>query len=308
MSTDIPLKLIKKLKIEHPLIWDHHRSGWKYVIQLLSQYLTCDNGVLFISSIDDVIFEEQVINEPWVGFFHQVPRTDYKYFPDLERAIKSQTWKKSLPYCQGIFVLSDYLKKYLLSQEISVPIEKIYYPMGEQGEPFSWSHFCHNSNPKLLFIGEYLRDFQSFYDLKTDYQKIILAPENYDPSRYKTNDTVNLQKRISDADYDHILSKNIVFLKLFDAPANTTVVECISRNTPIIINRLEGIVEYLGEDYPLYYDSLEEASEIIKDLDLIYAAHIYLKKWTLKPQLTEENFIQSFHNSSTYKNLPAPSY
>jgi hypothetical protein len=64
---------------------------------------------------------------------------------------------------------------------------------------------------------------------------------------------------VSDDEYDALLENSVVFLKLRDAPADTTVVECIARNTPILINRLPGVVEYLGEDYPFYYSSLDEA-------------------------------------------------
>jgi hypothetical protein len=45
---------------------------------------------------------------------------------------------------------------------------------------------------------------------------------------------------------------------LEDANAHNTIVECIKFNTPIIINKLPAVVEYLGEDYPLYYKNVDE--------------------------------------------------
>jgi hypothetical protein len=65
------------------------------------------------------------------------------------------------------------------------------------------------------------------------------------------------------AEYDELLSQNIVFVDLFDASANNTVLECIVRRTPIIVNRLEGVVEYLGEDYPLYFSELSEVEGLL---------------------------------------------
>ena len=56
--------------------------------------------------------------------------------------------------------------------------------------------------------------------------------------------------------YDLLLMQNIVFINLIDASAVNTILECIVRNTPIIVNKIDGIIDYLGEDYPLYYNEL----------------------------------------------------
>ena len=58
-------------------------------------------------------------------------------------------------------------------------------------------------------------------------------------------------------EYDDLLSKNIIFIDLYDASANTVVVECIARKTPLLVTRLDAVIEYLGKDYPLYFDNLE---------------------------------------------------
>ena len=63
--------------------------------------------------------------------------------------------------------------------------------------------------------------------------------------------SVEVMEHLSDSAYDELLSENVVFLNLIDASAVNTVIECIVRNTPLIINRLPAIVEILGEDYPL---------------------------------------------------------
>ena len=52
--------------------------------------------------------------------------------------------------------------------------------------------------------------------------------------------------RLSDAEYDALLSRSVVFLDLLDASGVTTVVECLARCTPVLINPLAPIREYLG--------------------------------------------------------------
>jgi hypothetical protein len=38
----------------------------------------------------------------------------------------------------------------------------------------------------------------------------------------------------------------------------STKVECIIRGTPVIVNKIGGVSEYLGDNYPLYFNSLDE--------------------------------------------------
>ena len=67
-----------------------------------------------------------------------------------------------------------------------------------------------------------------------------------------------------DTHINKLLEKNIVFIDLYDSAANNTVLECIIRNTPLIVNRTPGVVEYLGEDYPLYFDNLDEVDGLLE--------------------------------------------
>ena len=73
------------------------------------------------------------------------------------------------------------------------------------------------------------------------------------------------------------MTESVVFLDLYDAVANNAVVECISRQTPILVNPLDSVVEYLGQDYPFYYYSLDEAAEKLENDDLIEETSLYLK-------------------------------
>ena len=87
---------------------------------------------------------------------------------------------------------------------------------------------------------------------------------------------------VNDLEYDQLLSQNVVFVELFSATANNTVIECIARNTPIVINRHAGPEYYLGPEYPLFYDDFESLHAFIT-VDRVLAAHEYLaameKSW-----------------------------
>ena len=78
-------------------------------------------------------------------------------------------------------------------------------------------------------------------------------------------------------EYDDILTSGIVFLDLYDSSANNAIIECIARNTPLLVNKHPAVVEYCGEDYPLYFDNLDHASDILHDRELIISAHEHFK-------------------------------
>lgn len=99
--------------------------------------------------------------------------------------------------------------------------------------------------------------------------------------------------RLCNDDYDIMLTKNIVFLNLVEASACNTLIECIVRNVPIIINKLPAVVELLGDTYPLYYNTMAEAGEIVTNVKKIIAAHIYLCKLD-KTNLNINYFLDDF--------------
>jgi hypothetical protein len=87
-----------------------------------------------------------------------------------------------------------------------------------------------------------------------------------------------------------------------DATANNTVVECIVRHTPILVNPLPAVVEYLGTEYPFYFDSLPEAARKAEDNGCVRAAHQYLAEMP-KRQFSGEYFRNALGESELYSGL-----
>lgn len=105
--------------------------------------------------------------------------------------------------------------------------------------------------------------------------------QNYLQDRFNSIDII---ERVSNDEYDELLTKNIVFINLIDASAVNTVIECIVRCTPIIVNNHPAVIELLGKDYPLYftesnmYNMNKEIRELLTNTKNIYNAYIYLTK------------------------------
>ena len=127
---------------------------------------------------------------------------------------------------------------------------------------------------------------------------------NQTPNRYcqglyneiiANNNSVQIYNKLSNEEYDKLLSENIVFLDLVECSAVNTVIECIVRNTPIVINRLPALEELLGKNYPGFYSNLTHAAQIIQDYDKINQIHSYLKSLD-KTRYKLEEFINDIQD------------
>ena len=103
---------------------------------------------------------------------------------------------------------------------------------------------------------------------------------------------------LSDQQYDALLRENIVFLDLIDCSACNTLIECIVRNTPIIVNPLPAVVEYLGADYPLYWRG-QPLQEWLSE-DKVRRAHRYLRKRD-KGELRVSHFVDQLRSSELFQ-------
>ena len=112
-------------------------------------------------------------------------------------------------------------------------------------------------------------------------------------SLHDTEKSVKVLPLCDDEAYDKLLAENIVFLCLLDASAVNTVLECIVRNTPIVINRLPALEEFLGLDYPLFYEDFHEAADLIGDMETIRRGHHHLKGLD-KQIFTLDSFCSGF--------------
>lgn len=105
--------------------------------------------------------------------------------------------------------------------------------------------------------------------------------------------SVNIIDFLHNDEYDDLLSRNIVFLNLVDVSACNTVVECIVRNTPLVVNKHPALIEVLGPDYPGFYTNLYDAATKCMDVNAIQSMTNYLSKMN-KYKFSLEYFMNEF--------------
>lgn len=296
--------VVRALNLNDLIWWPHHRGGWRAAMEYLAQHTHNERGVRFFSAVEDPFFENSnlVIEEPWVGFVHQAPHQTLR-FPDLERLIAMPGWQKSMSTCLGLFSLTHYQRRWLKEAGLPVPISVVPYPCETDVRMFDIAGFLASKPRRLVMVGEYLRRHASIFALDTPgYQKTLLGYDELKIDRENlTNfESVEVSGRIDDEAYDYLLTTSLIFLDLIDSTANTSVTECIARNTPVLLNRSNGAVEYLGVDYPLYFDDLDQAAKLAQDEDRIVAAHNYLLQMP-KSKLTYETFLERITDSAVYR-------
>ena len=143
-----------------------------------------------------------------------------------------------------------------------------------------------SANKYVYYMNQYINE------LKTSPTKIMEILESNQQS-------VELINTLSNDDYDKLLSNNIVFLDLIELSACNTLIECIVRNTPIVIKPLEPVVERLGRGYPLYWNQYDNISKILT-LENINKAHKYLTNLD-KSCYSYDYWVNSIIKSNIFK-------
>lgn len=356
--TSDSLKLFKFDFIRQEVFSGYHRAGWKFVMDGLQEaFGSKDGSVIFDGYVDKTFLwgkEEIVYNKPWIGFVHHTDlesdekaslmKKEYTKFT-MKNMVQSDRFRKSVPFCKGLFVLAKKNEQDLLArlheEKLVVEVNTLTHPTFFPELVFSPENFDANKDKKLLWIGGWLRDPYFMYSLLSPIRKVIVKgkdmdnyfkPHGWDYESMYVQSTVNTPNNgcghvennkfiqsliehlrsneqsvdiinfVNNDEYDRLLSENIVCLKLVDAAAVNTLIECIVRNTPILVNPLPAVVEYLGEDYPFYYHDDYDAFLKLANPQYAVDAYVYLKNMD-KSRFHINTFLKAMSESSIFKSL-----
>lgn len=259
-----------------------------------------------------------IFTKNWVGIIHNptnIPHWfDYENSP--QELIKNENFKKSLPYCKGLFVFSEYLRQELLNLggwpcEINV----LKHPTGNCDKKWN-PNIIEETSINLVQVGFWLRKLTSIYELNVSekYKKAWINRAEYGfrcferevvdkqniTSLLNRTDKVNILN-LEDDEYDNFLQNSIVFLDLYDSSCNNAIIESIVRHVPIVVNRLPAVEEYLGKDYALYFEDLSEVNNIVNNKQLIMKAHSQLVELEKSNKFYGDYLLEQIQNSTILK-------
>lgn len=264
-----------------------HRSGWPHVMEAVGRHAT-PGGLLLDDCVEaSFLFRPQhhPHREPWVGIFHFPHDVVSPMGFDRARNSAWSLWarpdfKKSLPRLRGAVSMCSRLAAWL-APRLGVPVATIMHPT-ETGVT-QWNPGC-LAEPKMLQVGWHLRNTRAIYHVPpaNGWRYLRIAPVDRWQRRRdarirrrlgsEPNGLVEDLPRLDDAEYDEALATSVVVMEVWGAAANNVVVECVARGTPLLVNRLPAVEEYLGEDYPLYFRRLRDVPALLRPERLVAAS------------------------------------
>lgn len=275
--------------------WSHHHSGWPYCVCEFRKKIHNSNGIdTYTNSIVPIIFKaKEPISNLWTGFLH-ITCHEWDY---LKNFYETEPCQRSMEKCKGIFFLSKYVCNFFKNAtNCNVLCDSV--KMAISPPKFNFDFDLYQRDKKICTIGHWLRRIESIQKIKThSIKKYILNCTNQE---FNFNNVESI-KYLEENKYEELLRSSIVFLDLKDASVNNTVLECIARSTPLIVNRHPAVEEYLGIDYPLFYESLDQVEELSKDINVLKAID-YLNNMD-KSFLSIDRMIDSITNSKVYKTI-----
>jgi hypothetical protein len=252
--------------------------------------------------------------QPWVGFAHLMLRSalpshlqDSDHNGVLDFTFETETFRRSASQCLALMVFTTAMAVQT-SQKLGelgldhIPVCVVTHPMGVESNVATYDPTVDlaaalSITSSVVLLGQQYRRMASLHQLQTQRTKVWL-PSFSDPNllhwlRIKTDmelkaenvtmdDTVEIRRLESNDDYDMFVRQNIVIVDLWAAGANNAVMESLALQAPFLIRKLDGPVEYLGEDYPLFFSHLDEVQYWLDNEDVLrekmLEAHRYLQQ------------------------------
>lgn len=206
---------------------------------------------------------------------------------NLFRKIHLQKLHTRITY---ICALSNTHKEYISKNFpfFKTKLISMYHPIEIQTAPhllFDMDRFLDKRN--IVHVGWWLRNFTTFttFEVHPSFHKMIIVKNDFHESWISFSKNLNLTNidiyEEMDADqYENIMRSSCIFIDLEDCVANNTVLECIKFNTPLITRRSPHLEEYLGFEYPLFFDTNEDLVPLLDENEMlarIEQAHLYLR-------------------------------
>jgi hypothetical protein len=303
--------------------YGQHRNSFNTIIDHMEPLHRGDDGILFLPFIERYFvwgdaegeansYNPAPLDRDWIGILHTPFDITNWFEPKIDPLVIFQTplWKDSFPRCRGLLTLCKDLERDLLYHYPKLPTFSLLHPTCSEGKPFDLEAYM--ARPRVVQVGDWLRKLQAIFQIHApDHEKVMLFKHWTRDFMEREiaaigdfrNDSVLQRDFVGNEEYDDLLSTSVVLCLLYASAANNVLLECMARGSPIIINPLPSVLEYLGEDYPLYATTVQEAEEILQDRPRIAASVDYLRKRFASLDLSYEGFQAKIAASDFYRNL-----
>ncbi len=259
---------------------------------------------------------------PWVGMFHYPPPdtmhplfwqdNDFGFLKlglELSTLWELAIWHDSQAHLQLALCMSNHLADWL-RQKLTVPVVVLRHPSGVPQRLWSWSEYA--ACPTLVQAGDFLSNVEFIYQVAAplSMRKLYVQARGTKATevlhrsfkaywrdlnaRPSYHDVITTE-RLSTMAYDNLLRSSILGVEFWAASANNRIVEAMAYCQPVLTNRHPAVEEYLGTQYPMYYQDPSDRHEIAALLsdENVLRTHEYLKRLDRR-FLRIESFVSDF--------------
>lgn len=311
------------LSLELPRSYGKHRAGWSYALDCL-RGLHAASGVRMISFAEkkfvfgsdpgDAKNGYEELTAPWVGVVHCPVVTPSWFNPELSPAdyFGLDHVRRALAHCIGLYALSTPLAQWLRGH-FDGPVEVLLHPTEMVDRVFDPQAWCRAPARRVVQLGYWLRRLNAIWalDLPAHFEKALVGVSQQRQKAMLRLERTILGLQCDDADvtwygmlsneaYDELLAGSIVFIDFYDTSANNAIIECIARGIPVVCPPHRAIIDYLGEGYPLYFSSYEQAAEMCASDAAIVQAHQYLMESGVRAGVGADRFVADVEASRIF--------
>lgn len=308
--------------------YGRHRSGWSYVLGGLARYHDPDAATYCDTFIEKKFVwgsnpgeggcgPVQPYENPWIGFVHVPPNVPIWFQGEQsnQRIFSRKACRHSLRSCKGLFVMTNYHRQRLTRMlRPDFPIDVLYHPTEFPDVAFEFERYLANPCKRLVQVGWWLRKLNALASIsvaghtptmlgKNDWSKNLLSYTERRINGLTSPARAEIIDFLDNEAYDRLLSENLVFLDFYDTSANNAVIECLARGTPLVVCRHPAVEEYLGRDYPLFYNEYIEIERLVVDTGRVRAAHDWMLNSAARNRLRLDFFLSAFSASEIVKGL-----
>ena len=231
--------------------------------------------IVFVEDVCSYFLETtHSLSTQWIGFF-----TTFNHTNDtLDKLFKNDIFVKSLNKCKGIITYHKKNEQYCnnIFTKYSLPVKILNIKLPCNIIETSFDEYVLN-DLKIYYIGCSSEDnIQMFHTLKTHYDKHILLID-YESQHiitneftYKINES-NIILDIENSKHSFIekIKSNILFIYAEELTKTDKISLFIEYNIPFFINKTSSAIEYLGNEYPLYYENTDDIQHKINNENII---------------------------------------
>jgi hypothetical protein len=267
------------------------------------------------SCTDTFGFDRTVHDSAWIGFTAAVATPAEELQPFAQYSLptlwEAPEFLQSLDNCRALFTFTEQAAIWMRART-SVPVFTLTHPVDADAvavaNGFDLAAFLAADEVTVVQPGYWLTNLNAICDLPaadSPVRKIrcvvanrhalalALARAQRELSDHRV-DSAALRATtdlggIDDTEIDELLRTAVVLADLLDANADPILLRCIASATPVLAPRIDGVLEQLGADYPLLFDSLEDAVALATDRSIVADAHRYLIK--LRSTRTTDAFL-----------------